>query len=163
MLLDQFRALVLGAFGDQATEHDWEHRLGGVHAWVLDEDDAVVAHGAVVPRTLWVGGDAHRCGYVEGVVVATAHRRRGLASGVMAALEDVIRRDHAFGALSPTDAGLSLYRRRGWLPWLGPTSVLVDGRRIPTPEDDDGVLVLAPPSLDRSLPIACAWRPGEVW
>jgi aminoglycoside 2'-N-acetyltransferase I len=63
--LAALRRLVFEAFGGRFDEHDWEHMLGGVHL-LVEEDDGVVAHGAVVPRVLVAGGRELRTGYVEG-------------------------------------------------------------------------------------------------
>ena len=52
--LEALRRLVFGAFGGRFDEHDWDHTLGGVHV-LAEEDVGVVAHGAVVPRTLVAG------------------------------------------------------------------------------------------------------------
>ena len=68
------RRLVFEAFRGRFDEHDWDHTLGGVHV-LAEEDGVVVAHGAVVGRTMVAGGRALRTGYVEGV--ATRGDRRG--------------------------------------------------------------------------------------
>ena len=60
-------------------DHDWEHGLGGVHAFVYEGGD-VVAHASVVQRRLLHGGRALRAGYVEGVGVRADQRRRGLGA-----------------------------------------------------------------------------------
>lgn len=44
------RTLIFEVF-DGATEDDWEHCLGGIHAIVWD-GDAMVAHGSVIQRRL---------------------------------------------------------------------------------------------------------------
>ena len=53
--LEAVRRMVVEAFGGRFDTHDWDHTLGGVHVMAV-EDDGVVAHGAVVPRTLVTGG-----------------------------------------------------------------------------------------------------------
>ena len=58
--LEALRRLVFGAFGGRFDEHDWDHTLGGVHVLAAEDGGAVVAHAAVVPRTLAAGGG--RCG-----------------------------------------------------------------------------------------------------
>ncbi len=91
------RLLLDEAFGSDFADADWEHVLGGLHALVHD-GDRLVAHGAVVQRRLVHGGRALRIGYVEGGAVADGHRRRGHASAVMAALEELVRRQMAGAA-----------------------------------------------------------------
>lgn len=71
-----------------ASDDDWEHTLGGVHAPVWEGAD-LIGHGSVVQRRLLRGGRALRTGYVEGVGVRPDRRRRGHGATLMAALETV--------------------------------------------------------------------------
>lgn len=84
------RALLDLSFRD-FSDHDWDHSLGGAHALVVEEG-RLLAYGTLVDRELQHGGWRLRCGYVEAVAVHRDHRRRGLASTVMAALEELARR-----------------------------------------------------------------------
>jgi aminoglycoside 2'-N-acetyltransferase I len=82
----------------------------------------------------------------------------------MGAVEEHVDRSFRLGALA--SARTTLYARRGWLPWLGPTSVLTDAGPIRTPGDDGAVYVRLTPSspkLDLSAPITCDRRPGDPW
>src|SRR5687767_8769988 len=80
------RSIMSAAFGSDPEERfgddDWEHATGGVH-FVLELDGEIVAHGAVVERTIRVGGRPLRTGYVEAVATAPAHQGAGLGSIVM--------------------------------------------------------------------------------
>ncbi|SHN73373.1 aminoglycoside 2'-N-acetyltransferase I [Geodermatophilus obscurus] len=157
------RALLDDAFHDDFDDADWDHALGGLHAlaWA---DGELVGHGAVVQRRLIHGGRALRTGHVEAVAVPSARRRNGVASAVMAALEDVVRGAYELGALGATDDGAALYTARGWQRWRGPTSVLGPAGTVRTPDADGAVLVLpgvVPLDLDGSL--TCDWRDGDVW
>ncbi len=157
------RALLDDAFDGDFDDGDWDHTLGGLHALAWDGGE-LVGHGAVVQRRLLHSGRALRTGYVEAVAVAPAHRRSGIASAVMARLEDVVRGAHDLGALGATDDGAALYAARGWQRWRGPTSVLGPSGTVRTPDDDGAVLVLpgAVP-LDLDGPLTCDWRDGDVW
>ncbi len=126
------RALLDDAFDGDFDDADWDHALGGLHALAWDDGD-LVGHGAVVQRRLLHGGRALRTGYVEAVAVAPAHRRGGIASAVMARLEDVVRGAYDLGALGATDDGAALYAARGWQRWRGPTSVVTPQRDRPHP------------------------------
>jgi aminoglycoside 2'-N-acetyltransferase I len=157
------RALLDDAFDGDFDDEDWDHALGGLHALARD-DGELVGHGAVVQRRLLHGGRALRTGYVEAVAVAPAHRRSGVASALMARLEDVVRGAYDLGALGATDDGAALYAARGWQRWRGPTSVLGPAGTVRTPDDDGAVLVLpgaVPLDLDGTL--TCDWRDGDVW
>ena len=82
----------------------------------------------------------------------------------MRAVEGHVDMGFRLGALA--SAGTTLYARRGWLPWLGPTYVRTGGGPVRTPDDDDAVYVrLTPtsPELDLSAPITCDTRPGDPW
>jgi len=132
------RRLVDLAFAGDFGDDDWAHALGGLHALVRD-DGRLVAHGA-------------------------AHRRRGHAAAVMAALEAAIRDRYEVGALSATDDGAALHRARGWQAWQGTTYASTPEGRIRTAEDDDAVFVLAVAApLDLSGELVRDWRTGDLW
>jgi aminoglycoside 2'-N-acetyltransferase I len=98
--LEALRRLLFGAFGGRFDEHDWDHTLGGVHVLAMEDDEAVVAHGAVVPRRLAAGERALRTGYVEGVATRGDRRGLGLATLVMAEVGRVIEKSgYELGAL----------------------------------------------------------------
>lgn len=157
------RALLDAAFEGEFADSDWEHALGGVHALVWD-GDVLVAHAAVVERTLLHGDGPLRAGYVEGVGVAAGHRRRGHGGAVMEAVEAVIRNTYEIGALSATDSAAPLYASRGWLPWQGPTYALTPSGPERTAGDDGSVFVLpAGASLDVTAALTCDWRDGDLW
>jgi aminoglycoside 2'-N-acetyltransferase I len=156
------RALLDDAFGSGFTDADWEHCLGGTHALIVEGGDPV-AHGAVVPRTLWHGGRALRCGYVEGVAVRADHRGHGHAAEIMEALEEIIREGRDLGALSSTEAGRGLYLARGWPLWRGPTSVRTPDGDVRTPEDQSVHVLPLATSLDLDGELTCDWRPGDPW
>jgi aminoglycoside 2'-N-acetyltransferase I len=163
--LAALRGLVFGAFGGRFDEHDWEHMLGGVHL-LVEEDDGVVAHGAVVPRVLAAGGRELRTGYVEGVATHGDRRGRGLATLVMQEAGRVIERVYELGALADGTGIPGFYQRLGWETWQGPTWVAGPEGRVRTAEEDGNVLVLRTPAtadLDLAGPITCDWRPGDVW
>ncbi|MEV4738811.1 GNAT family N-acetyltransferase [Streptomyces sp. NPDC049555] len=163
--LDAVRSLLDTAF-DDFTDDDWDHTVGGMHALVLDEDGAVLAHGSLVQRRLLHAGRALRTGYVEGVAVRADRRRRGHASAVMATLERVLR-DGAYelGALGASDEAVPLYTGRGWQPWQGPLSVLAPTGLYRMPEEAGGIFVLPVNGtrVDTAGELTCDWRPGDVW
>jgi len=171
--IDAIRALVQGAFdaGEDASDHvveaftedDWDHALGGMHV-ILEHDGELVSHAAVVERRIRIGHLALRTGYVEAVATAVGRHGRGFGSRVMRDAAAWIVDRFELGAL---DTGRqSFYERLGWTIWKGP--VFVDGPagRVRMPEEEGHILVLATPStptLDPMAPIACEWRPGDVW
>jgi aminoglycoside 2'-N-acetyltransferase I len=160
------RALLWSAFppGDEGfTEDDWEHALGGVH-FILEVDDRIVSHAAVVERDLHLPTHHLRTGYVEAVATDPTQQGRGLGSTVMRDVGDFIQTHFELGALGTGRHGF--YERLGWVTWRGPTSVRTAGGSVRTPDEDGFILVLptpTPPPLDLTAPISCEWRPGDVW
>ena len=161
------RDVLVAAFGpnedDRFTDHDWEHAVGGLH-FVLDLDDEIVAHAAVVERELHVDGRPLRTGYVEAVATAPDRQGSGLGSLLMADVTSYIREKFELGALGT--GRHHFYERLGWLTWAGPSFVRTADGVQPTPEDDGYILVLPTPSsppLDVGGSIGCDWRPGDVW
>ncbi|MFF9866901.1 MULTISPECIES: GNAT family N-acetyltransferase [unclassified Streptomyces] len=163
--LDAIRALLDAAFHGDFGDEDWDHGLGGIHAYVRDER-GIAAHGSVIMRRAVHAGRAYRVGYVEGVAVRADRRRQGLGGRVMAALEEVIDGAYAFGALSASDDGAELYRARGWQLWNGALQAYGPGGVVPLPDEEDSTYLR--PSHGRALPVAAQgallfdWRDGDV-
>jgi aminoglycoside 2'-N-acetyltransferase I len=161
--LERARLLLDLVFGDGMSDADWEHCLGGVHVLAFRGHE-LVGHAALVQRRLLYAGSALRAGYVEGVVVHPAHRRRGVGGRSMAELERIIARAFELGALAASDVGAAMYRKRGWLGWRGPVSALTPRGLERTPEEDGGVYVLeVTRKLDVTAPLAADYRDGDIW
>jgi aminoglycoside 2'-N-acetyltransferase I len=161
-VLASARALLFDVFDDM-TEPDWEHALGGVHAYVMEGDD-VIAHASVVQRRLLYGGRALRTGYVEGVAVREDRRRLGLGGSVMAPLERIVRGAYDLGALGATDEAVPLYSARGWRLWEGPSYAITPAGIERTADADGAIWVLeAAVALNVTARLACDWRDGDVW
>lgn len=157
------RRMVIDAFAGEFTDADWQHTLGGMHAFICYHG-ALIAHAAVVSRHLLYRGAALRCGYVEGVAVREDWRGQGLAHALMDAVEQVVRGAYQLGALCSSTMGRDLYTGRGWQPWNGPTSVLAPTGLTRTPDEDGSILVLpVTVELDLSAELTCDWRDGDVW
>ena len=156
------RALVEDAFEGTFDDHDWDHTVGGLH--VLAGGIEIVAHAAVVERRLETGERLLRCGYVEGVATARAHRGRGLGSAVMGKVAEIIHARFELGAMSTGVQGF--YERMGWERWRGPTYAATPSGRVRTEEEYDGILVLRTATtrdLDLAASLTCDWRQGDVW
>jgi aminoglycoside 2'-N-acetyltransferase I len=157
------RTLLDEVFEGELTDDDWEHALGGIHALVWEQDQ-LVGHGAVVMRRLQHGVSALRAGYVEGVGVQAAARRRGHGAAIMRSLGRVIGGAYDLGALGATDEAIGLYERHGWQRWRGPLLALTPSGIVRTTDEEGAVFVLecnAP--LDLSRELTCDWRDGDLW
>ncbi|MEU6984872.1 aminoglycoside 2'-N-acetyltransferase [Streptomyces sp. NPDC046324] len=158
------REMLDDAFGGGFSDEDWDHALGGVHAWIEDER-GIAAHGSVVMRRVLHEGRSCRVGYVEGVGVRGDRRRQGLGGLVMAELERVIDGAFAFGALSASEGGATLYTARGWRLWEGRIEVLGPQGIARLPEEEGSTYVR--PAAGRRLPdpavaLLFDWRDGDV-
>jgi aminoglycoside 2'-N-acetyltransferase I len=163
-LATAIRAMLLEAFDHDFGDEDWEHALGGWHATAVDGDGVVVAHAALVERTLEVGGRAVRAGYVEAVATAPSRRRSGHGSAVMRRLAEVLLAEFEMGALSTGEH--AFYEQLGWERWQGPAFVRRGDRVTRTEDEDDGIMVLRHGSsaqLELTAAITCEERPGDDW
>jgi aminoglycoside 2'-N-acetyltransferase I len=166
--LEEIRALMAAAFGDEFDEHDWQHALGGMHV-LVSESGRLAGHASVVQRRVIAGGRTLRCGYVEAVAVLPEFRRRGLGTALTRVCNRIVRGTwqpgaHHLGALGATDAGAALYRANGWRRWEGPLSALTPEGIVRTPEEEGYVYVLeVDEPLDVTGELTCDWREGDVW
>lgn len=161
--LAAIRRLVDAAFGSEFAETDWEHALGGWHV-VAVAKGTVVSHAAVVPRHLWFGHRELAAGYLEAVATDPAVQGHGIGSRVMDQAATLLRREFQVGALATGRP--SFYERLGWERWQGPSSVWRGDERLPTPEDDGGLMVLRfgfGDDLVLTEAMTCEPRPGDDW
>lgn len=157
------RQLLDEVFDGDFDDADWEHCLGGLHV-LLHDGAALIGHASVVQRRLLHDGRALRAGYVEGVGVHPAHRRRGHARVIMTEVERVVGAAYDLGALGASEDAVDLYAGRGWLAWRGPTAALTPRGIERTPDEDGAVFVLpARVPLDLDGELTCDWRAGDVW
>ncbi|MFI1394750.1 GNAT family N-acetyltransferase [Streptomyces sp. NPDC020681] len=162
--LARIRALMDDAFDGGFSDEDWDHGLGGVHAY-LHDSAGVAAHGSVIMRRVLHGGRSCRVGYVEALAVRADRRRQGLGGRVMEVLERVIDGAYAFGALSASEDGAALYRARGWQLWQGRIEALGPDGVLHLPDEEDSTYLR--PAAGRPLPDPSAallfdWRDGDV-
>ncbi len=161
--LRDLRRLLETVFVDDFSDDDWDHAMGGVHAWVSGEA-GLISHGSVVPRTIECAGHTLHAGYVEAVATLAERRREGHGAAVMTRLNEVIAERYDLGVLSTGTP--AFYETVGWELWRGPTFVDSPRGRERTPDDDGDVMIFRTsrsPSLDLDAAIVCDWRPGDVW
>lgn len=155
------RRLLDIAFDGDFDDVDFDHALGGLHV-VVRTDDAIVGHAAVVQRQLLVDGRPVRCGYVEAVAVRPGWGRRGIGGELMATVEEIVGAAYDVGALSASEQGRGLYRRRGWRVWTGELAVVTPQGCRATPDDVGSVMVWGS-TMDLGGRLACDWRAGDAW
>lgn len=161
--LAAIRRLMVNAFGDDFSDEDWDHALGGWHV-VIRAGGTLLAHAAVVSRRIEAAGRVYRTGYVEAVATRPASQRRGLATAVMTDIGLLVRQEFEMGALSTGRP--DFYRRLGWETWLGPSYVRHGAHLRRSAVEDDGIMVLrfgTSADADLAAPIVCDARPGDDW
>lgn len=162
-LLDDLHALCVRAFDGDFDPEDWDHAVGGMH-FVAFENDRPVAHASVIERTLWIGDDPHRTGYVEAVAVEPDLQGQGFGTAAMRMAGDWIGPNFEVGGLATGE--FHFYERLGWQRWRGLTYVFDGTVRRRSPEADGAIMVLPTDrlaSFDLSTDIACGPRPGDDW
>lgn len=164
--LDAAEVLVRSAFGDSFRTHDWVHGVTGVHV-VVTEGDVLLAHAAVVSRTLRHDDVVLDTGYVEGVAVRADRQGRGLGRFVMDQTESIIRTRHDIGALNAVESAAPFYASRGWRAWDGRTQAVTPSGVVDTYDVADRIFLLPTKTPQRgfatSTPLICDWRVGDLW
>jgi len=123
----------------------------------------LVTHGMWVTRRLQIeDGPPLQTAYIEMVATDAGHRRRGYAAAVMRRIADLIA-GYDLAALSPFST--TYYGRLGWETWQGTLLIRKDDQRLPTPEDEEVMILRLPRSPDFLLTdtLSVEWREGEVW
>jgi aminoglycoside 2'-N-acetyltransferase I len=164
-LSDQDRADII-AFCTRAYDEDMQpffttfsnptHVLGTYNG-------VLVSHALWVTRSLQVGTSPPlKTAYVEAVATEKQYRNRGFATAIMQRLADEIQ-DYDLAALSPVSA--AYYARIGWELWQGPLYIRTENGLLPSPKDEQVMILRHPgtPDLDLSAPLSAEWREGEVW
>jgi aminoglycoside 2'-N-acetyltransferase I len=126
-------------------------------------DGSLVSHALWVTRYLQVGTDPLlRTAYVEAVATEQAYRNRGFATAIMERLASEIQ-DFDLAALSPFS--VKYYERLGWERWRGPLFIRTENGLLPSPDDEEVMVLRLPntPDLDLSAPLSAEWREGELW
>ncbi|MFI1938870.1 GNAT family N-acetyltransferase [Streptomyces purpureus] len=162
--LTRLRAFLDEAFDGDFADEDFEHGLGGIHAWIED-GRGIAAHGSVVMRRVRHAGHAYRTGYVEAVAVRADRRRQGLGGRVMVELEKVIAGAYDLGALSASDEGASLYAARGWRLWRGRIEAMGPEGVVHLPGEEDSTFLLPggrPLPEPAAGPLQFDWRDGDL-
>lgn len=161
--LNDLKELLTTSFGNQFSDDDWEHGLNGRHFAVF-EAGSLVAHCAVVARTLYIDEKNYLCGYLENVATIPHRRLHGFAALAVREANQYISTHFEIGALSTSKS--DFYRKLDWKIWSGPTFVLTDGEWIPSDDEHGGIMILKTdlaPDIDLNRRIACESRSGDSW
>jgi aminoglycoside 2'-N-acetyltransferase I len=125
--------------------------------------------GSLVSHALWVARDLQvgtsplsRTAYIEAVATEQPYRNRGFATAIMKRVAEEIQ-DFDLAALSPFS--VAYYERLGWELWRGPLFIRTEDSLLPSPDDEEVMILRLPgtPDLDLSAPLSAEWREGELW
>jgi predicted N-acetyltransferase YhbS len=104
---------------------------------VIEIDDVVCGHIAVVNRTIEVGGEPLRVAGVGNVCVLPEHQGTGISDAMLkTVMEEASKRQFELGFLFTTEAIKKVYARNGWIEIEGCTVVRVEkGEEIIMPTE----------------------------
>ena len=158
----RLRKLLDLAFEGDFSAEDWEHTHGGSR-FIGALADEVIAHGAVVPRRMWLDGKEMIVGYVEAIAVAPQHWRKGFGSNLMEAITRHCQDTFELSMLSTDEK--EFYRRYGWRDFPGSSQILIEGEVTRSADEDEGLMYLSSGSivLSTASTILCEARSGDAW
>lgn len=160
--LEICRSVLNEAFDGDFSEEDWSHTFGGIRFLGFLEK-RLIAHGSVVPRTIWMDAIETKVGYVEGIAVEKSYWRRGFGSLLISEITAFCRAEYPISMLSTGEK--EFYRKQGWVDFLGESYVKENGIEIRTKEEDEGLMVLLGALSSLSIPrkVVCETRDGDFW
>jgi aminoglycoside 2'-N-acetyltransferase I len=158
--LSAARALLDAVFRDEMTDHDWEHALGGIHAFVWDGGE-LAGHASVVPASALAPWACAAGGLRRGRRCASRRARAGIRRG-----------DDGSAGASGTRGYAGRHRRGRQLlrnPRLEAMARIDFGAHTPgscAPRRRTDLSTCCP-SLRRWIcmygELICDWRDGDVW
>lgn len=158
----RLRYLLDLAFEGDFSIEDWEHTHGGARL-IGTLEEKVIAHGAVVPRRMWLDEKEVIVGYVEAIAVAPQHWRNGHGSRLMEAITRHCDENFSFAMLSTGEK--EFYRKFGWRDFPGSSQILIEGKVTSSADEDEGLMYLSSRSIAISSAsvILCEARSGDAW
>ena len=156
------RALLDLAFEGDFSPEDWEHTFGGQYFIGLLEE-TIIAHGSVVPRNMFIDGQAITVGYVEAIAVLPSHWRQGFGTQLMQQITQFCQDNYELSMLS-TDEN-QFYERLGWRQFKGESFVRSENSEVRTSDEDAGLMLLPGKKSQIILirRVVCESRSGDDW
>ncbi len=158
----QILNLLILAFDGDFSDGDWRNSCGGVRI-IGCVDGEIVAHAAIVSRKILVNAAEVNVGYVEGLAVHPSFQGLGFGKHLVQKVTDLCLANHALSLLSTDEH--ALYESVGWQKFRGESFVCEESGLVRTPEEDRGLMFLAPlgnADLDPHV-LVCFDREGEPW
>ncbi|MDT2815469.1 GNAT family N-acetyltransferase [Vagococcus carniphilus] len=148
-------------FESNFSKEDLSHCLGGYHLLAYHEEE-LIGHVSVVRRSMIVGDKPMYVGYVEAMAVRKSHQCQGVGTKLMLKVSEIIEKSFDMGALCPSDEGMKLYQKLGWIPWKGALEEFhLDGVKQST---EPIILFLnKQKEIDNKLSLIADFRAGDIW
>jgi aminoglycoside 2'-N-acetyltransferase I len=161
-LESSIRELLNLAYEGDFSADDWEHTFGGQY-FIGFLGNAIIAHGAVVPRPISIEGAGLTVGYVEAIAVLPSHWRKGFGTQLMKEITQFCQDKYQVSMLS-TDEN-QFYERIGWLRFQGESYMRSLDSEVRTEDEDDGLMFLPgkKSELTQILRAVCDERRGDCW
>lgn len=158
----RLRELLDDSFEGDFSPEDWEHTCGGIR-FLGYLGDQLLAHGAVVSRSIQVDGIRTLMGYVEGVAVDPRNWRNGYGTQLLSEITRHCRSEFQLSMLSTGDK--EFYRRHGWLDFEGESYILQEGVKVRSEDEDEGLMFLLGLQYQEVHPkeVVCESRTGDSW
>lgn len=150
------------AYEDDFSDEDWLHTFGGVR-FLGTLNDEFVAHGAVVPREIFINEKLAIVGYLEGVAVSSKYQGQGIGRQLLSSISEFCATHYQLSMLSTDE--FTFYSNLGWQQFKGKSGVMLDGAVVLTPDEDEGLMYLIGSSgFSEEIHSAyCDPRVGEHW
>ena len=96
------------------------------------------------------------------MAVKKSYQRQGIGAKLMFLVGDMIEKSFDMGALCPSDEGMKLYQKLGWLPWEGALEEFhLDGIKQST---EPVILFLnKQKEIDNKLSLIADFRADDIW
>ena len=156
------RKLLDLAFEGDFSEEDWEHALGGVH-FIGFLGETIIAHGAIVPRSMAINGERVTVGYVEAIAVLPMHWHKGYGTLLMEQITQFCLLNYELSMLSTDEQ--TFYLQLGWHQFLGESFVNNANIEERSEEEDAGLMFLNSKEFEgREIQrVVCDSRVGDSW
>ena len=156
------RTLLDLAYEGDFSSEDWEHTFGGKY-FIGYLGDTIIAHGSVVPRSMFIDGEAITVGYVEAIAVLPSHWRQGFGTQLMQQITKFCQDTYGLSMLS-TDEN-QFYKKLGWCQFQGESFARTGELEVRTLEEDEGLMLLhGKNSQNREIHRAVSEsRSGDDW
>ena len=160
--LPAIRNLLSDAYEDDFSEQDWLHTCNGIR-FLGTFDNAIVAHGAVVPREILINGQSLEVGYLEGIAVSREYQGQGIGGLLLKSISDFSFSQYQLSMLSTDE--FDFYSKYGWKKFSGKSGVIIKGEIKMTPDEDEGLMYLigSSGSFEEIHTAYCDFRGGDFW